>query len=59
MTTKDRRRLSLYVDEAQYQDLRTISVIQDLSMTKILRLLLRNYLHELNIDLNNLKRKRK
>ncbi len=57
MATKDRRRLSLYVDEAQYQDLRTISVIHDLSMTKILRLLLRNYLHELNEDLRNLKRK--
>ena len=57
MATKDRRRLSLYVDEAQYQDLRTISVIHDLSMAKILRLLLRNYLHELDKDLRNLKRK--
>ena len=57
MATKDRRRLSLYVNEAQYQDLRTISVMNDLSMTKILRLLLRNYLHDLNKDLINLKRK--
>ena len=57
MATKDRRRLSLYVNEEQYQDLRMISVIHDLSMTKVLRLLLRNYLHELNKDLINLKRK--
>jgi len=57
MATKDRRRLSLYVNEEQYQDLRMISVIHDLSMTKVLRLLLRNYLHDLNIDLINLKRK--
>ncbi len=57
MATKDRRRLSLYVNEEQYQDLRMISVIHDLSMTRVLRLLLRNYLHDLNIDLINLKRK--
>jgi len=57
MATKDRRRLSLYIDESQYQDLRIISTIQDLSMTKILRLLLKHYLWQLNKDLINLKRR--